>query len=215
MIEKRITKVKYKVTEAGERVEIHEVEKRGTEGAEHNIKIEHECAEAPRPELGASFRALVPHVRAILEEPGVDALIKSQAERLRAFRMGLVRRTHPGGIADALGHMPGRHSEHGSIHIGWLYVGGMSPAWVARTMGVAPELVLQAAAALGCRLLKVNGLGWRSPQGEEGPAWDPSKPWAKQASRDQLVVLDGRAPPRKRGERAGRRERQATERRAA
>jgi hypothetical protein len=151
------------------------------------------------------------------EQPGIDALIKSQAERLRASRMGVARRTHPGGVADALGHVPGPWAEHGAGHIGWAYVNGMSPAWVARTHGVDPELVLRAAAALGCRLLKVNGLGWRGPKGEAGPAWDPGKPWVRQASRDQLVVLDGRSPsPRKRGEGAGPREpKQATERRAA
>jgi hypothetical protein len=149
---------------------------------------------------------------------GVDLVVKER--KPGAGTKAVVPRRHPGGIADALGHVPGRYAEHGGTHIGWLYVGGMSPAWVARTMGVAPELVLQAAAALGCRLLKVNGLGWRGAQGEAGPAWDPGKPWAKQASRDQLFVLDGRSaqpPPRKRGGGAGRRapKGQATERRAA
>jgi hypothetical protein len=69
MIERRITKVKYKVTDSGERVEIHEVEKRTGPEGEHNIKIEHDCAETPRPEMGAAFRALAPHVREVLELP--------------------------------------------------------------------------------------------------------------------------------------------------
>jgi hypothetical protein len=148
---------------------------------------------------------------------GVDLLVRERKPGTGA--KAAAPRRHPGGLADVLAHVPGRYAEHGSTHIGWLYVGGMSPAWVARTMGVAPELVLQAAAALGCRLLKVNGLGWRGPQGEAGPAWDPGKPWAKQASRDQLVVLDGRSSsPRKRGVGAGRRapeKGQASGRRAA
>jgi hypothetical protein len=69
MNSRRITKVRCKPTEGGWSVEIHEVETRGSEGAEHTVEIVHRCKEEPAPELPASLRALAPHVRTILELP--------------------------------------------------------------------------------------------------------------------------------------------------
>jgi hypothetical protein len=69
MSDTRITKVRYKVTADGERIEIHETETSGPPGAEHTREIVHKCAEQPAPELPGAFRALSPHVRAILELP--------------------------------------------------------------------------------------------------------------------------------------------------
>jgi hypothetical protein len=69
MNSRRITKVKCKPTESGWGVEIHEVETRGSESAEHTVEVVHRCREEPAPELPAALRALAPHVRAILELP--------------------------------------------------------------------------------------------------------------------------------------------------
>lgn len=61
---KRITKVRYKAS----RVEVHEVEEQGEPG-ERTTESVTKCAEEPAPSFVDALRALVPHVRGIMEWP--------------------------------------------------------------------------------------------------------------------------------------------------